>query len=471
MIRKFILKQIKESSPTAKKVVETLWGKDHSLKAEFGNPSRLVSRSETGFCIDGINHISIKKSRENYLVVAPSGRGKSQTSVYPFLLRAVGNYSIIVNDPSGELAATIPYLQSVGYRCHILDFGRKTGVYFNPLDGCQNNNLTQMRKIAKTLLSATTSKESEDFFSISAEDCLVLFMQYLIESEPREFQNLANLYRLILEYQASSFTIENLVANKASEEVFRKFRALAGTSENTRKSIVASALAALSFIGEDATLCDITSTSTIHFETFRQEPCALFIQVPVGDVRYYAPMVTLFFQEFYRFAFSYLPSSSSELDIFMVLDEFDTLTAIQGYSEIISNARKFMIPQQLIIQSEALLSKYGPLASNLLNNCGVKSYFGGLGEEAYQIERILGSYEYKDPKTGSIRQRALMTASEVREMKDQIIVLPSGDKPLKLKITPAFKQKDLILKLQLPYQNLFRHTPLFVSYLDLNPYR
>ena len=469
MIRKFILKQIKESSPTAKKVVETFWGKDHSLKAEFGNPSRLISRSETGFCIDGIHHISIKKSRENYLVVAPSGRGKSQTSVYPFLLRATGNYSIIVNDPSGELASTIPYLQSVGYRCHVLDFGRKTGVYFNPLDGCQNSNLTQMRKIAKTLLSATTSKENDDFFSISAEDCLVLFMQYLIESEPREFQNLANLYRLILEYQASSFTIENLVANKASEDVFRKFRALAGTSENTRKSIVASALAALSFIGEDATLCDITCASTIHFEKFRQEPSALFIQVPVGDVRYYAPMVTLFFQEFYRFVFSYLPGEN-ELDIFMVLDEFDTLTAIQGYSEIISNARKFKIPQQLILQSEALLSKYGE-RSNILNNCFIKSYFGGLGEEAYQIERILGNYEYKDPKTGSTRQRALMTASEIREMKDQIIVLPSGDKPLKLTITPAFKQKDLMQKLQLPYQNPLRHTPLFVSYLDLTPYR
>jgi type IV secretory pathway TraG/TraD family ATPase VirD4 len=261
-----------------------------------------------------------------------------------------------------------------------------------------------------------------------------------------------------------------LVATKGSEGVFTKFRALAGASENTRKSIVATALAALSFIGEDPTLCDITSKTTIRFEDFRTRPSALFVQVPVGDVRYYAPMVSLFFQEFYRFAFSYLPNDR-ELDIAMVLDEFDVLTAIQGYSEIISNARKFKIPQQLILQSEALLSKYGEKAKNILNNCNVKCYYGGLGEEAYQLERILGNFEYKDEKSGSIRQRPLMTASEIREMKNEILVIPSGEKPLKVAITPAFKQPSLVRKLQIRPQRMPPPTNYSVSYLDLSSYR
>ncbi|MBN8643469.1 MAG: type IV secretory system conjugative DNA transfer family protein [Flavobacteriales bacterium] len=469
MIKKFILNQIKASSPTAKQVVETIWGKDHTLKAEFGKATNLISTANDGFCIDGIRFLSLVQSRSNYLVVAPSGKGKSQVSVFPFILNAKSKHSLIVNDPSGELSATIPFLESVGYKCHILDFGKKTGVYFNPLDGCVNHNLTQMRKVAKTLLTATT-KETEDFFSISAEDCLVLFIQLLMESEPMQFRNLANVYRLILEYQASPHLIENLVANKGSEEVFRKFRALAGASENTRKSIVASALTALSFIGEDPTLCDITSRTTIRFEDFRTRPSALFVHVPVGDVRYYAPMVSLFFQEFYRFAFSYLPSDR-ELDIMMVLDEFDTLTAIQGYSEIISNARKFKIPQQLILQSEALLSKYGDKAKNILNNCNVKCYYGGLGQEAYDLERVLGSFEYKDDKSGGIRQRPLMTASEIREMKDEVLVIPSGEKPLKIPITPAYKQKLLVTKLCTRPKSKPHPVQYNVSYLDLSIYR
>lgn len=469
MIKKFILKQIKQSSPVGKQFVETIWGKDHTLKAEFGKPNNLISTTGDGFCIDGTRFLSLAKSRENYLVVAPSGKGKSQVSVFPFLLNAKAKQSLIVNDPSGELSSTIPYLESVGYQCNVLDFAKKTGMYFNPLDGCANNNLTQMRKVAKTLLSATT-KDTEDFFTISAEDCLVLFIQFVMQSEPIQFRNLANVYRLILEYQASPHLIENLVTTKGSEDVFRKFRALAGASENTRKSIVASALTALSFIGEDPTLCDITSRTTIRFEQYRTRPNALFVHVPIGDVRYYAPIVSLFFQEFYRYAFSYLPSDR-ELDICMILDEFDTLTAIRDYSEIISNARKFKIPQQLILQSEALLSKYGDKAKNILNNCNVKCYFGGLGQEAYDLERILGNFEYKDDKSGGIRQRPLMTASEIREMKDEILVIPSGEKPLKVPITPAYKQKLLVAKLNTRPKSKPQPVQYSVSYLDLSIYR
>ena len=469
MIKKFILKQIKQSSPVGKQFVETLWGKDHTLKAEFGKPNNLISTTNDGFCIDGTRFLSLAQSRSNYLVVAPSGKGKSQVSVFPFLLNAKGKHSIIINDPSSELSSTIPYLESVGYKCFILDFAKKNGLYFNPLDGCVNNNLTQMRKVAKTLLSATT-KDTEDFFSISAEDCLVLFIQFLMESEPIQFRNLANVYRLILEYQASPHLIENLVTTKGSEDVFRKFRALAGASENTRKSIVASALTALSFIGEDPTLCDITSRTTIRFEDFRTRPNALFVHVPVGDVRYYAPMISLFFQEFYRYAFSYLPTDR-ELDIFCILDEFDTLSGIQGYSEIISNARKFKIPQQIILQSEALLSKYGEKSKNILNNCSVKCFFGGLGQEAYDLERILGNFEYKDEKSGAIRQRALMTASEIREMKDSILVIPSGEKPLKVPITPAYKQKLVVAKLNTRPKSKPQPVQYSVSYIDLSIYR
>lgn len=467
MLKKFFIKQIKKT-PVGKQITEAIYGKDHSLKADFGKASNLISKDGEGFCIDGTRFLSLTRSRDNYLVCASTGRGKSQIAVIPFLLNSKGKYSLIVNDPSGELSNTIPYLESVGYQCEILDFSKKSGVYFNPLDACANGNITQMRKVAKTLMSATTEK-TDDFFSISAADCLVLFIQFLMESEPAPFRNLANVYRLILEYQASPHLIENLVATKGSEDVFRKFRALAGSSENTRKSIVASALTGLSFIGEDPILCDITSRTSIRFEDFRTRPTALFVHVPIADVGYYAPMVTLFFQSFYRFAFSYLPNER-ELDIAIVMDEFDTLTAIQDYSEIISNSRKFKIPQQLIIQSESLLSKYGEKAKNILTNCNVKCYYGGLGEEAYNLERILGTFEYKDEKTG-IRQRALMTASEIREMNDEILVIVSGEKPLKVPITPAFKQPELVRKLNLRSQRRQPAPNYTVSYLDLSQYR
>ena len=474
MIRKFLLKQIKNqmnSTPIGKKVAENLWGKDHSLKASFGKANKILSPYEEGFCIDGKNYfMSIPKSRENLLVVGGSGRGKSQIIAIPTLLNAKGKYSIIINDPSRELSvATIPYLQSVGYKCSILDFGKKTGSYFNVLDGCRGN-LIQMRKVAKTLVSAT-SHEKEDFFTLSAEDCITLFIQYVTESEPYEFQNLANIYYLLVEYLAGPNAIEQMIATRGSDDVFRKFRALAGMSENTKKSVIASALAALSYVGCDPILSEITSRTTIQFEEFRRQPHALFLQIPVGDTKFYASILSLFYQEFYRYCFSYLPSAE-EKDIFMIMDEFSLLN-IQGYSEIISNARKFKIPQLLIIQSEALLyAKYGEnVAKNILNNCNTKVYFGGLTSEVYDLERILGNYEYKDKDTGSMRQRPLLTASEIRELRDEILVLISGEKPLKVPITPAYKQPELLRKLNLRSQNPQPVENFTVRYIDLTPFR
>ena len=76
MIRKFLLKQIKNqmnSTTIGKQVVETIWGKDHSLKASFGKANKILSPYEDGFCIDGKNYfMSIPKSRENLLVAPES---------------------------------------------------------------------------------------------------------------------------------------------------------------------------------------------------------------------------------------------------------------------------------------------------------------------------------------------------------------------------------------------------------------
>ena len=281
--------------------LESFFGenKNNSLTASFGEATKLLSTRNKGFCLDGKRSITLTQSRSNVLVVAPSGKGKTQVSIYPFLLNFEGQSSLLINDVSGELAQTIPYLNSIGVATGILDFGEKKGLYFNPLDGCKGN-ITQIKKVAQTLMRASQGNNTKlDFWAISGADTITLFIQFVMESEESEYQNLANIYRLILEYQGSPNTIESLIARKASIEVWAKFKSLAGNSENTRKSIVASALAALSFIGDDPVLCDITSFTNINFQDFRETPHALFVQVPVSDTSYYAPILSLFFQEFY----------------------------------------------------------------------------------------------------------------------------------------------------------------------------
>lgn len=447
--------------------IDSLMDKDHQVNASFGNASSLISRSNKGWCIDGKRFMDMETSRKNICITAGSGKGKSQVHIFPTLLNLES--SAVVNDNSSELSVCRPYMESRGIKTMVMNLTQSGNVFLNPLDGCQGD-VSAIRKIAKTLMG-NASKEV-DFFSLSGEDCLAIFIQYVLESEPRIHANLANVYRLILQYQGSPSVIEQLMAAKASEAVWSKFKALAGNSERTLKSITATALSSLSWLGDNPTLASLTSMTNISFEDFRETPHVLFIQYPASDSTFFAPMVSLIFQSFYRFAFSKLPCED-DLDIMMILDEFSSL--IQGlpdYSNIISNSRKFKIPQCIILQDESLLSPYKELKDNILVNCFVKCYYGGQDKKAFELEKLLGSYTYTDRETDQKRQRPLLYASEIRELDDQIIVLPNGQKPLKLKVTPAYKQKRLRRQLAMTANTEDGGTlEYIIQYIDLEPYR
>lgn len=448
----------------------SLFDKDHSVNAEFGNPDKLISRRNKGWCVDGKRFLDLETSRLNFCVVAGSGKGKSQSHIYTLLLRDFKYFksSMVVNDNSGELATTIPYLKSIGVTPLVMNLTQKSGVYLNPLDGCKGD-VSAMRKIAKTLMG--NASKDNDFFSLSGEDCLTLFIQYVLESEPRIHANLGNVYKLILTYQGTPKVIEKLLAEKASDDVWTKFKALAGNSEKTLKSITATAISALSWLGDNPTLADITSITNISFEDFRATPHVLFIQSPVSDAKFYAPMVALVFQSFYRFAFSKLPSKE-DLDIMMVLDEFSSLiSGLPDYSNTISNSRKFKIPQCIILQDESLLSPYKELKDNILQNCFVKVYYGGQDKKAFELEKLLGNYTYTDKDNGQKKQRPLLYASEIRELDNEVIVLPNGQKPLKLKVTPAYKQSKLRKRLAMEVDNEMQDIADYtIQYIGLTPY-
>lgn len=418
--------------------LESLSIENSNIDASFGNRSDYIATSNTGFCIDGKRSLDMDISRRNLCVVAGSGMGKTQVHVFPTLLNLKS--SAVVNDNSGELAGTIPYLESRGVTTHVFNLTKKTGVYINPLDGCKGDP-SSIRKISKSLM-ANASKEA-DFFSLSGEDCLALFIEHVVESESIIYANLGNVYRLILEYQGSPETIERYMAETANERTWTKFKALAGNSEKTLKSITATALSALSWLGENPILADLTSISNIRYEDFRISPNCLFIQSPPSDAVFYAPMVSLILNSFYRFAFARLPSKD-QLDIMMILDEFSTLiSGLPDYSNIISNSRKFRIPQCLILQSESLLSPYRELKDNILGNCYTKIYYGGQDTKAFELEKLLGTYTVEDKETKQKKQVPLMTAHQIREMDGKVLVLTSGKKPIKVKVTPAYKERKL----------------------------
>ena len=274
--------------------IEGLFEEDHQHDAEFGAASKIVSKRNKGWCIDGVRFVDMDTTRRNLAVIAGSGMGKTQTNIFPLITNSKS--SMVINDNSSELASTIPFLESQGVETMIMNLTKKTGVYLNPLDGCKGD-VAAIRKVVKSLMG--TANDKSDFFNLSAEDCITLFAQHILESEARIYANLGNVYRLILELQANPKVIEYYMAEKASEDVWRKFLALSQNSEKTLKSILATSLSVLSWLGDNKMLCDLTAFTNIDFTSFRKKQTVLFVQSPASDSAFYAKMVALIFQTFY----------------------------------------------------------------------------------------------------------------------------------------------------------------------------
>lgn len=420
---------------------ELLSKKDHKLSSKFERESKLISAANKGFSITGRKHLSVKQSRENVIAISPSGGGKTSTIIFPtcFYLQS----SALINDPSGEISKSKNQFISRGFKVKTLDFGNKhNSIYYNPLKRVKTN--ADVVKVASMLVRSTSKKGDFDFWNNKSVELIAMFINFILENEPPIYQNLGNVFHMLEVLQGSPDTIDQLFAEKASEQLFQKYKSLIGTSDNTRSSIIASAQASLNFIGNDPVLCDITSTDNFDFDMLRKEKTVLFLRCPLGDVGYYSTIMSIFFEQFFAHIFSKLPEEKDD-DIFVICDELSSLY-LPNLANIISNSRKFRTPILGILQSiNQLNENYGEYnAKTILNNANTKVYFTGLTDECKELEQTLGRFEYEDEK-GAIRSRALMTSDEIRTMpRNTVLIIHSGMRPIKAKVTPHYRQPRLM---------------------------
>lgn len=420
---------------------EFLSKKDHSLSSKFEKESKLISGANKGFSITGTKHLSVKQSRENLIIVSPSGGGKTSTIIFPTCFNIQS--SALINDPSGEIIKSKHQFISRGFKVKTLDFGNKNeSIYYNPLKRIKSN--ADVVKVASMLVRSTSKKGDFDFWNNKSVELIAMFINFILENEAPKYQNLANVFHFLEVLQGSPDTIDKLFAEKASEQLFQKYKSLIGTSDNTRSSIIASAQASLSFIGNDPVLCDITSADNFDFDILRNEKTVLFLRCPLGDVGYFSTILSIFFEQFFSHVFNKIPDEKED-DIFILIDELSSLY-LPNLANIISNSRKFRTPILGVLQSEnQLYQNYGEFnAKTILNNANTKVYFTGLTDESNHLEKTLGRYEYEDEK-GATRSRSLMTADEIRTMpKDTVLIIPSGMRPIRAKVTPHYKQRHLM---------------------------
>ncbi len=453
--------------------LDAIVGKDHALKADFERPSKLISARHKGFSVTGKKHLSLEQSRNNMIIVSPSGGGKTTTVIYPSIFN-IGNDknggSMLINDPSGELFKTRAFLISRGYRVLEINFGDKgNSLYYNPLQRIKTN--ADVSKVASMLVRAT--HKQTDFWSLKATELIGLCIHHLRATEPKVYQNLANVYHILETLAGEPEVIDRYFAATTPQQLWRKFLSQMGASENTRAGIIATAQSSLSFLGEDEVLCDLTSVDNFDFDMLRREKVAVFLHCPLGDMAYYSTILSIFWEQYFSHVFSRLPEKGDK-DVFVILEELSSLH-LPNLANIISNARKFRCPIMGVLQSEnQLFHNYGVHnGKTILNNASVKVYFTGLSDESKGVSDTLGIYEYEDA-SGVVKKRVLMSPDEVRTMRpDHVIIVPSGMRPILTKTIPFYRQRRLkrFMGLTMPNGQEDIGAGYTVQYIDFERYR
>lgn len=418
------------------------------FNADFISVDKVLQNSDTGFCLDGENCLSISESYKNAIILGGSGSGKSSTVlINSALLMAKGNSSLIFNDPSHEIRLLVSgALQNYGYTIKVIDYSNVASECFNPLQRC--TTVSDIQKLASLLVRNALGEAKDPFWNKSAESFLSLFIRYLIFYGEPENRNLYNVLHLINVFAGNPEKIDKLIVKTRDEKLLSEYKAFVAYGDKTLMSIVATAKASLSLFA-DETIAKITSIDTIDFAEFRTKKIALFINNSIPTMQYYSGISSLFFQQLMNEILTRIPDKSED-SIFFLLDEAGSMY-LPSLSTIIANIRKYNSGLLLIYQDYHILEHiYGNYeAKNISANCFAKVYLPGQPiETCKMLEITLGKFEYVDGN--EVRHtRQLMTSDEIR-MSDKAIILIGNKPPIHAKLYPYYKNNKLKLLTEMP---------------------
>ena len=452
--------------------------KDHSINAEFGKESTLLSSSNDGLSITGDKFLTQQKSREHVLYFGPTGLGKSTVCLVPSVINIASSKkgkdaSMIINDPSGENLKLRNYLIHQGYKVYSFNPNElENSIYYNPLKRIKTPS--DITKVA-TMLVNKSSKENKDYWNLKSIELISLLISFLIENAPEENKNIANVYYLLENLASDEDTVSGLFADKSSENQWQKYKAIISNSQNTKASIISSAIASLSFIGNDKSLCSLTAIDTFDFSIMKEEKIALFLNVNTIDINYYSPLLGLFFEQLFTDTFRTIPSEKDNA-IYLLIDELSSIP-IPSLATVISNARKYFSILGILQSENQLFESYGQYNAKTILNNACRVYMSGLNDESEKISKALGEYQYYEDKEKKIlRTRPLMTSEEIRTMdKEKVIIMPNGGlKPLLSKVKPYYKIRKYLSYMSMELPNDYEIPTSIIyeaQYLSLEEYK
>lgn len=432
-----------------------------------------------GFALTQDQHLSQHESNSHALVTGTTGSGKSINPVLHTILNLEGQ-SIVLTDTGELYEKTSGYLASQGYLIWKIDVADpEHSDTFNPMD--QMRTLPQIREGFGTIVQATMPANghgNNSFWNERAGTGAKPLMEALQNQPDPAYRNLANVYRLLLEYdREDGQRLDPLIAEYAHES-FEEYAAFVRQDPKLRSNSISSAQAALS-LWADPAIAQITASTSIDLSLLRKQKIALYIRVPQEQLENYRVFLMLLYH--YLFQALLKPPAKNDLDVLVMLEEFANsgVCLLPEFVHIVTTIRKYRCSLMMIVQDIKQME-------NLIGAAKTTSIVdGGTTHALYlplqslhsaqYISQVLGkcSRTYTDPLTGEFRHttREVMTPDEIMRLPTNTAIYhKKGLAPALIHLRPYFHSRRLRKRARKPpveITNPHFHEPL--QYYPLAP--
>jgi type IV secretory pathway TraG/TraD family ATPase VirD4 len=437
-------------------VMNSKTGATFAKKSDY---SQYLHARNTGLLLDGVRlKLSEKDSFQNVAVMARIGAGKTSRYIIPNVLaKAHTHYSLVVNDPKGEVFDnTSEFMKSRGFKVIVIDpENPERSSFFNPLVEAENDiELEQITEILVRASASSVGGSGDEFWIQGGMRFVSLFLKILKNAgrENPEYFNLHNLYYLFQNFGMDGTDIERFILKNTTnpddpfdKTLWNEYQGvLTGNIEGVQ-SFVLNAITALKALSNQ-NIAKITSKSDIELKDIRNNKTIIYMITPAQHAEYYSFFISVFFRSVFNACMREMPTRKT-LPVYILYDEFGHST-IPNFVSTANTIRGYKVSLSIVLQSiSQLYARYGVAYAKSIQG-GFNTYltYAGADPDTSEFfEKVIGKVRERQKKhiedtTDSYREYNLMNSAEVRMIEqDQALVVSSNRQAIKIPTTPYFQ--------------------------------
>jgi type IV secretion system protein VirD4 len=437
---------------------------------KFGTRFRLLNSWNKGVSI-GTKKLKIKKSKEHILVIGASGTSKTSSVVIPSILTTKNSF--VVTDVDGEIYSKTSGHISKTHDILVLNLANlESSSQYDPMFYCKNDS--DLKQLSELLTSTAYSNQqnSENSYWVYGGQSAIYIALRLLMSQPKEFQNLANLRHLLLWFES----LETFVSENADESTFSDYLNFVSADSRIVSGFLSSALVSLDKLS-DVGISSLTAQNTLDFSKLvkGKKPCALYIIVPESKLLFYSFLLSIFYSQL----LSFIQTNKPQKTLFIYLDEFSQLD-IKDFPLIATTMRRYNTSITMLVQDlQQIVEKHGINGASAIYNgsSSTKLIFPGMSLDlARKLSQSFGrtgiAIQSQSQTKSYLSDKELLSVQELIQMpKGKGLVVYRNKPPLITKVKPFFKSFSLLhrsRKKPVPFQSNPLTSPKLIP-LKLKP--